>query len=211
VSNEKWTSAQAFGVAIVCLILGIAGGWFIKKNLAHSDTTAVVTAPATPGLKSTSPASLPTAPPPKESQQIAETQAAPLLAQLKFDPNNADLLQNLGDIYYDSQQYPMAIDFYQRCLSVQPSNTSARTDMATAIWYTGNADVAIAEFKKSLSYEPTNANTLFNLGIVLRQGKHDAAGAVTAWQKLLDSNPRYANKDKVQQMINDAKASANKQ
>jgi len=151
------------------------------------------------------PASLSTAPLPQQLQQSAEAQAAPLLAQLKADPNNASLLENIADIYYDSQQFPTAIDFYQRCLKVQPSNTSVRTDMATAIWYTGNVDGAITEFKKSLTYEPTKANTLFNLGIVLWQGKHDVAGAVATWQKLLVANPNYENKEKVQQLIADAK------
>ncbi len=206
VSNEKWTSAQVFSIAIVCLILGLAGGWFIKRTLAHSGTTAVRTAPATvPGLASAPPTSFPTAPPPQELQQTAEAQAAPLLAQLKSDPNNAGLLQNLGDIYYDSLQYPAAIEFYQRCLNVQPSNTSVRTDMATAIWYTGNADGAIAEFNRSLTYEPTKPNTLFNLGIVLVQGKHDSKAAIAAWQKLLEANPNYENKEKVEQLIADAK------
>jgi tetratricopeptide (TPR) repeat protein len=77
--------------------------------------------------------------------------------------------------------------------------------MGTAIWYTGNADGAITEFKKSLTYGPTKANTLFNLGIVLWQGKHDGPGAVAAWQKLLAANPNYENKEKVQQLIADAK------
>jgi cytochrome c-type biogenesis protein CcmH/NrfG len=212
VSNEKWTSGQAYGIAIVCLLLGLAGGWFIRRVQAPAENTQVAATPAAiPNQADAAQASLPAPPPLQQLQPTAETQAAPLLAQLKTDPNNARLLENIGDIYYDAQQYTVAIEYYQRALNVQPSNTSVRTDMATAIWYTGNADVAIAEFKKSLGYEPTNANTLFNLGIVLRQGKHDAAAAVTAWQKLLDSNPRYANKDKVQQMINDAKASANKQ
>jgi cytochrome c-type biogenesis protein CcmH/NrfG len=205
VANEKWTGAQAFGIAIVCLLLGVAGGWFIKKTLAHW-VAPVATVPAeVPTPASAPPDSLPTASPPQQRQQSREIQAAPLLAQLKADPNNAGLLENIADSYYDSQQYPTAIDYYQRCLNVQPSNTSARTDMATAIWYTGNADGAITEFNKSLTYEPTKANTLFNLGIVLWQGKHDVAGAVAAWQKLLAANPNYENKEKVQQLIANAK------
>jgi tetratricopeptide (TPR) repeat protein len=158
-----------------------------------------------PNQASAPQASLPAPPPPQQLQQAAETQAAVLLVQLKSDPNNATLLENVGDIYYDSQQYPAAIEYYQRALNVQPSNTSVRTDMATAIWYTGNADGAITEFKKSLAYDPAKTNTLFNLGIVLWEGKHDGAGAIAAWQKLLAANPNYANKEKVQQLIAEAK------
>ena len=202
VSNEKWTSGQVYGIAIVCLLLGLAGGWFMRRVQASSENTQVAASQAIPNQVNASQAAL-AAPPPL--QQTAETQAAPLLAQLKTDPNNAALLENLGDIYYDAQQYLAAIEYYQRALNVQPANTSVRTDMATAIWYTGNADGAITEFKKSLAYEPTKANTLFNVGIVLWQGKHDGAGAIAAWQKLLSANPNYEHKEKVQQLIADAK------
>lgn len=206
VSNEKWTSGQAYGIAIVCLLLGLAGGWFIRRVQAPTENAQVAAAQAAmPSQASAAQVSLPAPPPLQQVQLAAGTQAAPLLAQLKTDPNNVALLENIGDIYYDAQQYPTAIEYYQRALNLQPSNTSIRTDMGTAIWYTGNADGAITEFKKSLTYEPAKANTLFNLGIVLWQGKHDGAGAVAAWQKLLAANPNYENKEKVQQLIAEAK------
>jgi tetratricopeptide (TPR) repeat protein len=138
-------------------------------------------------------------------QKMADTQAGPLIEKLKADPNNAGLLENIGNIYYDAQQYPTAIDYYQRALKVEPTNTGVRTDMATAYWYTGNADTAIAEFQKSLSYEPNKANTLFNLGIVEWQGKMDIDKAVATWQKLLDTNPNYEAKDKVLELMAQAK------
>jgi cytochrome c-type biogenesis protein CcmH/NrfG len=136
---------------------------------------------------------------------MADTQAAPLLEKLKADPNNPELLANIGNIYYDTQQYPTAIDFYQRALKAQPSNAGIRTDMATAYWYSGNADGAIAEFNRVLTYQPNSANALFNLGIVKWQGKMDVEGAVAAWQKLLATNPTYEGKEKVQQLIAQAR------
>ena len=145
------------------------------------------------------------APTPAQMQQMADTQAAPLLEKLKADPNNAGLLENIGNVYYDAQLFPTAIDYYQRALKVAPANTGVRTDMATAYWYTGNIDAAIAEFQKSLSYEPNKANTLFNLGIVEWQGKMDIDKAVATWQKLLDTNPNYEGKDKVLELIAQAK------
>jgi tetratricopeptide (TPR) repeat protein len=205
-SSEKWTSAQAFGIALVCLLLGVAGGWFIKKSLAPATQAAVAMVPeAASSPAGAMPATLPTGPAPQEVQQTAETEVAPLLLQLKSDPSNADLLASIGNIYYDAQQYPTAIEYYQRCLKIQPFNAGVRTDMATAIWYSGNADGAITEFNQSLSYEPTKANTLFNLGIVLWQGKHDSASAIATWEKLLAANPNYENKAKVQQLIAEAK------
>lgn len=73
--------------------------------------------------------------------------------------------------------------------------------MGTAYWYNGDADMAIAQFQKALSYEASKPDTLFNLGVVEFQGKHDAKLAIATWQKLLDTNPRYENKEKVLQLM----------
>ena len=202
-SIEQWTSVQAYVLAVICLLVGIAGGWFIRGSQSPA-TAATETASAPAGAAGSADAG-PPAPTPAQMQKMADTQAGPLIEKLKADPANADLLDGIGNIYYDAQQYPTAIDYYQRALKVQPSNTGVRTDMATAYWYTGNADTAIAEFQKSLSYEPNKANTLFNLGIVEWQGKMDIDKATAAWQKLLDTNPNYEGKDKVVELMAQAK------
>jgi len=202
-SIEQWTSVQAYVLAVICLLVGIAGGWLIRGSQSPAAAaTETASAPA-PAMGSASAGARP--PTPAEMQKMADTQAGPLLENLKADPNNAGLLANIGNVYYDAQQFPTAIDYYQRALKVEPANTGVRTDMATAYWYTGNADTAIAEFQKSLSYEPTKANTLFNLGIVEWQGKMDIDKAVATWQKLLDTNPNYEGKDKVLELIAQAK------
>jgi tetratricopeptide (TPR) repeat protein len=193
-ATQQWTSVQAYTLAVVCLLLGIAAGWLVRGSQNPTSVTAeaAVAGNATAGTQSPGAAQL---------QQAADTQAAPLLEKLKADPTNAGLLENIGNIYYDAQQFPTAIEYYQRALKVQPSNAGVRTDMATAIWYTGNADAAIAEFQKALTFEPNKSNTLFNLGIVEWQGKMDVDRAVAAWQKLLDTNPNYEAKDKVLELM----------
>jgi cytochrome c-type biogenesis protein CcmH/NrfG len=192
---------QAYALAVVCLLVGIAGGWFIRGSASPTsvgpETASAAAAPATTG-------GMPN-PSPAEMQKMADTQAAPLIEKLKADPANAGLLESIGNVYYDAQQYPTAITYYQNALKVEPKNTGVRTDMATAYWYTGDADAAITEFKKSLSYEPNKANTLFNLGIVEWQGKMDIEKATATWQKLLDTNPTYEGKEKVLELMAQAK------
>jgi cytochrome c-type biogenesis protein CcmH/NrfG len=144
-------------------------------------------------------------PTPDQMKKMADTQAAPLIEKLKSDPDNPELLTSVGNFYYDAQQYPIAVDYYGRALKAKPSDAGVRTDMATAYWYMGNADTAITEFNKALTYEPNKPNTLFNLGLVKWQGKMDINGAVADWEKLLKANPNYEGKDKVEQMIAEAK------
>ncbi|HET7208097.1 MAG TPA: tetratricopeptide repeat protein [Terriglobales bacterium] len=196
-NTTNWSSSQAYTLAVVCLLLGTAGGWLIRGS--QSPAAAVETASA--AVPTTGATGLGAQPGPEQMKRMADTQAAPLIAKLKADPDNAGLLASVGNVYYDTQQYPTAIDYYQRSLNAQPANAGVRTDMATAYWYLGNADDAIREFNKALTYEPNKPNTLFNLGVVQWQGKMDINSAVATWKKLLDTNPNYDNKEKVLQLI----------
>jgi len=206
-STDVWTPTQAFALAAVALLLGVCGGWIARRATSSPVATPSQAAtapvpqamPPQPAPISLTPeAALPSA---ADLKKAADTEAAPLLAQLKAAPANAGLLAKLGNIYYDAKQYPEAIDYYERALKAEPRDTSVRTDLGTAYWYNGDPDSAIIQFNKSLTYEPNKADTLFNLGIVKWQGKKDARGAVAAWQKLLDTNPGYANKSQVEQLI----------
>ena len=207
-TTEQWTSVQAYVLAVICLLVGIAGGWFIRGSQSPASAATQMpsaTAPAPAPAMANPSAQMPS---PAQMQKMADTQAGPMLEQLKSDPNNAGLLASIANVYYDAQQFPTAIDYYQKALKIDPKNTSVRTDMATAYWYTGNADTAIAELQKSLSFEPNKPNTLFNLGIVEWQGKMDIDKAVATWQKLLDTNPNYEGKGKVLELIAQAKKHA---
>jgi len=195
-----WTSTQAYVLAVVCLLIGIAGGYLTRGS---SGQTA--TAPGPSAQPSASAAAGPSQMPPQELQQALAQQVPPLLKRLKSDPNNAELLADIGNMYFDAHQYDQAAPYYSRALQIQPLNTAVRTDLGTAYWLLGNADRAIAEFQTALKTAPNQANTLFNLGVVQWQGKTDAEAALATWQKLLDTNPAFAGKDKVVQMMAQAK------
>ena len=199
-SIERWTSVKANTLAAVCLLVGIAGGWFIRGSQSSAapglGVDASVSAAAKAGAQMSTPARM---------KVMVDAQAGPMLNKLALDPQNPDLLTSIGNLYYDAQQYRVAVDYYGRALRRKPSDAAVRTDMATAYWYMGNADAAIAEFDNALTYEPNKANTLFNLGLVKSQGKKDNAGAVADWEKLLATNPNYDAKGKVERMIAEAK------
>jgi len=199
---SQWTRTRAILLAVVCLAAGIGGGWYIRGAQSPAGTANADRASGPAGI-GTSPASQ--MPGPAQLREMADAQAAPELDKLKSDPNNLGLLASIGNIYYDAQQYPIAIDYYGRVLKAKPSDAAVRTDMATAYWYMGNADTAIAEFNKALTYAPNNPNTLFNRGLVKWRGKMDGAGALADWEKLLATNPNYEERNKVEQMMNEVK------
>ena len=62
------------------------------------------------------PAPAPQPPSPAQLKEMADAQAAPLIEKLKSEPADADLLASIGNLYYDAQQYPIAVDYYARAL-----------------------------------------------------------------------------------------------
>jgi len=89
---------------------GVGGGLFIRGS-----QSANVAAAGASNLASTQGMGDGTAQPtPEQIRHMADKQAAPLLAQLKTDPDNPDLLGKVGNIYCYTQQFPTAIEYYQR-------------------------------------------------------------------------------------------------
>jgi cytochrome c-type biogenesis protein CcmH/NrfG len=208
-----FTSVQAYSLAVITLVIGIAVGYFWRGSAspAAATETAQPAAAAPAGMgggQGMGAGQLPGIGSQQQggaSPEMLAQAAAPLLEKLKSNPRDFETLRQLGNIYYDGQAYPQAIDYYGKALQIDPKNPDVITDYGTAYWYTGDADKAIDEFNKSLAIRPDNANTMFNLGIVKWQGKKDPAGAVVVWEQLLKANPNYEQKDQVQMLIERAK------
>ncbi len=209
IAVQGWTTTQAYTLALVCLLLGGALGFLLRG----SEPSAVAPVQAASGQ---APAGLgqgqipgfSNVPGSGTSPELVDKAAQPLLEALKKNPKDVDTLTRLGNLYYDSQLYQKAIDYYGQVLKITPSNANVRTDMGTAMFYLGDADKALAEFQKALSYQPNHPNTLFNEGIVKWQGKKDVQGAITAWEQLLKANPNYPERQKVEDLLNRAKEHA---
>jgi len=211
-NNLGFTTVQAYTLAVITLAIGIAVGYFARGSASLPSSTAQSAEAAAPSTTAGAPMAagqLPGIGSPQQQQtaspEMLAKAAEPLLVQLKSNPNDFDTLAKLGNLYYDSQAYPQAVDYYEKALAVQPNNADVRTDLGTAYWYTGDADKAIASFQKALAIRPNHPGTLFNLGIVMWQGKKDPKAAVVAWEKLLQTNPDYPQKDQVQTLIERAK------
>jgi cytochrome c-type biogenesis protein CcmH/NrfG len=213
-SSQGWTSTQAYIMAVVCLVVGCAVGYLLRGSVGGS--TPAPAAVATEQQQGMPPAGMgggamgqQQQPTPEQMKAMADKQAAPLLEQLKAKPNDPALMGQIGNMYYDAQIFPVAIDYYQKSLAIDPKNSSVRTDLATALFYSNDPDHAISEFDRALKDDPKNANALFNRGIVKWQAKMDVNGALADWELLLKQNPNYEQADKVKMYIAQAKKHAN--
>ena len=199
-TGKPWTHVQAFGLAIICLALGFVTGYLLRAPAASTPPTTASPANA-PG---------PQMPPghgpvtPEQLKHMADKKAEPLLEKLKAGPNDPALLAEIGNVYYDAQQFESAQEYYERSVAAKPTAENL-TLLANTYHYTGDTDKAIATFNRALQMNPTWADALFNLGMLEWQAKSDPKAAIALWEKLLKTNPKHPNRTTVEQMIERAK------
>ena len=189
-----WRTNQVYAMAAICLLVGLALGYLFRGSATGAapiaPTQMTAAAEGSPGGQHQMPSL-------EEMKHMADKKAEPLLAKLKTDPNNSGLLNQIATLYKATHQFKEAAGYYQRAVDADPKNVAARTDLASCLYYQGDADGAINQLQQSLRYDPKDANSLFNLGMIRLQGKNDPSGAVTAWQQLLKLNPTLAADKKV--------------
>lgn len=176
---------HVYTMAVISLLAGLGIGYLMRSS--QLSVSAAHPGTRTSSLSSTS--SNPHHPSLGEIRQIADQQAAPLIEKLKSNPNDSASLVQVGAIYHSSHRFKEAADYYGRALTLDPKNVAVRTKLASSLYRNGNIDGAISELNKALAYQPNDANALFDLGMIRLQGKGDARGAISSWQRLLKTNP----------------------
>jgi cytochrome c-type biogenesis protein CcmH/NrfG len=199
---SAWHAKQVYAMAVVCLVVGLAIGYLFRGSQSLAPA-----APAQSAAASEPTAGMHQMPSLEQMKRMAETKAQPLLDKLKTDPNNSDLLFQVGNIYRSTHQFKEAISYYQNASKSDPKNIAIRTELASCMYYSGDVDGAIGQLQQALQRDPKDANSLFNLGLIRWQGKQDTSGALAAWQELLKSNPQLSadRKATVQKLIAEVK------
>ncbi|MGE3959964.1 MAG: tetratricopeptide repeat protein [Vicinamibacterales bacterium] len=181
--------------AVGMLLIGGLAGYVLST--ATTPRTVVVTAAGVPAAAPATGGS---------GSMVNETVLQTYRDILARDPRNVQAAVDAGNMLYDAHRYDEAIGFYERALAVNAADVNVSTDLGTALWYSGKADAALAQYETSLRIDPDHAQTLFNIGIVRSDGKRDYAGAVKAWELLLQKNPAYPEAAKVRTMIGEARS-----
>jgi cytochrome c-type biogenesis protein CcmH/NrfG len=204
--RSNWSPTEVYAMAAICLLLGVGLGYLFRGSQTRSPA-ASATNQVPPSMPAGMPQQMPSL---DQMKHMADKQAEPLLAQIKTDPKNADLLKQVAKIYESTHQFQQAADYYGKAIEVNPKDIQARTERASCLYYSGDADGAIAQLQQALQVDPNDANSLFNLGMIRWKGKNDATGAKQAWNQLLKSNPKLPSdkRAQVEKLIAEAKPGA---
>jgi cytochrome c-type biogenesis protein CcmH/NrfG len=200
VHDEFWRPTVVYGMATVCLLLGLAIGYLLRGSESPAAKVSFPTQP-NPADASAQGSEMPSL---EQMKVMADRKVEPLLKQLKSDPRNKDLLIEIASFYKSAQLFKDAATYLDRALQVDPKNIAIRTEMASCLYFDGNVDGALSVLQESLRQNPKDANALFNLGLIRWKGKNDAAGAIAAWNELLKTNPNLEKKPIVERMIAEA-------
>ena len=174
--------ADAIVFGIAGSLFGLIIGWVLgTQQAARNAPIAAPMAQAAPAQQQ-APASPQPVPIDPERVKALEGVAAQ-------NAGDAQTRVQLGNMFFDAEQYAQAITWYEQAMKINPNDANVSTDLGVAYYYMNQPDRALAQFEHSLKVDPKHIKTLLNVGIVRAFGKQDLAGAANAWQQVVDLSP----------------------
>ena len=162
--------ATLYGVAVLCLAAGFLGGVVFsiyKSSGAPVTTQAPVQTDA--GDRS------------RELESLTRETAQ--------NPTNVTAWVQLGNLYFDTDQFDKSIWAYRKSLDLDPKNANVWTDMGVMYRRNKQPREAISAFDEGIRVDPKHEIARFNKGIVLLHDLNEPENAIKAWEDLLTVNP----------------------
>jgi tetratricopeptide (TPR) repeat protein len=133
------------------------------------------------------------------AMEAVRKQLADLKATVEREPNNADALVQLGNMYMDAAKFAQAVEYYERALAIR-DDPAVRTDLGICYKQAGQLEKSVQAFRKAAADAPDQWQAMFNEAIVLGEMKRfDEARAVAA--KLAQLRPSDPQIQKLNQAL----------
>jgi cytochrome c-type biogenesis protein CcmH/NrfG len=174
--------SAAVTIALICLIMGFAGGILYKKLTTTERKVRKR----------------------KVQQQVFQTpppqvnlfkQVIALQKKVVDNPKDAAAWAGLGNTYFDMNELENAIQAYRKHLELKPGNTGVWTDLGIMYRRWGKPEEAIKAFDKAIAIDPGHKQSRFNKGIVYLHDMKNPAEALKTWEELLKIDPGARSSD----------------
>ncbi len=165
--------------AVTGTFFGLIVGWIIgtqQGGVRPASVPQPAAAPAPAAAAATRP-------------MLDESQVNALRNIAERDPKNVESRVNLGNLYFDAERFPEAVQWYEAAFALNPNDPNVSTDLGVSYYYLDQPDQALAAFERSLKIDPKHTKTWLNLGVVRAFGKQDLTGAVAAWEEVIRIAP----------------------
>lgn len=116
-----------------------------------------------------------------------------LKSRLFDDPDNEQLLSELGDVFFESQRFPEAIPTYEKAVAINPQNHDVLNDLGLSYFYIGETEKALDSINKAIGADPTFKHAWLSKGFMLKAvGNYDEAVVSLNKVKELDTDGTLA-------------------
>ncbi|HUL58556.1 MAG TPA: tetratricopeptide repeat protein [Anaeromyxobacteraceae bacterium] len=122
---------------------------------------------------------------------------------VRQDPKNVRAWVQLGNDYFDTQQFQKSVDAYQKALDLDPRNPDVLTDQGVMYRALGQFPKAVENFKKAQQVDPKHQQSLWNLGVVYAHDLHQPKLAREAWTRMLALEPSGPQSAQVREALAD--------
>jgi len=133
---------------------------------------------------------------------------AELTRSVERDPENPALLTQLGNYYYDREEWDGAIAAYEKARRKAPNEPSLLSDLGAAHRNAGEFELAVAYFKKARDADPEHWQALLNWVLIEAFDRRDPAEAQRLFDELKKRHPEIPQLDRIQTQISSLRAGA---
>lgn len=171
--------------ALAGVLIGFTGAYFVFESVAERQPPRLPMGAAAVAA----------------SQQAGQQGAprAPFLERLaelerfvQSNPQDADAVLQLANIYFDAQNWSGAAQAYQRLLELRPPNPDVLSDLGVSLQRLGRSDEALAMFGRAQQLAPDHWQSRYNEVVVLAfdlQRFDDAERVLSELRRLQPDNP----------------------
>lgn len=172
---------DSIAMGLAGVFFGVIVGWIVGAQATQSSVAV-----SRPPAQAQAPQASAQAP---QARAVDQAQVAGLTEKANANPSDKASRAELGNLYFDAEQYPEAIKWYEAAHQIDPRDINVSTDLGVAYYYTNQADKALTQFERSLAIDAKHTKTLLNQGIVRAFGKQDLKGAEQSWEQVLSIAP----------------------
>jgi len=184
--ESRGVRPQAIVALLIGGLLGFAGGYF-----------------AGGGGRSAPPTTRPSEP---MASGAAGDRLAQLIQSAERDPENPEILTEMGNIYYDREDWDRAIACYEKARRKAPTDPNLLSDLGAAHRNRGEFERAVGYFRKAKEGDSNHWQSLLNLVLLETFDRKDPVAAQAAFDELKRRFPEIPQLDKIQQKISSLRA-----
>ena len=204
-------------LAVCALGAGVSGTLLWTQSRAPK-TVAAVAPDAQPDAQPTAPdvtadlppavRNLPKAPPSQVAQPVLPQTppdldaAPPAQALAGLTPPQAALTS--GNWYFDHQNWPRAIEQYEKAIAGGIDNPNVRTDLGSSYRFMKQPQKAIEQYQIAQKQDPNHENSLFNQGGLYAFSMGQTAKGIEIWKAYLKKFPNGESAAAARQLLQQA-------